>query len=181
MDQPKKALAVMESAYKHGVLTEEKEQIQLIKLSLSYDIPYKAGVYLQTGLTQGSIAKNSKNFELLADCWIRARENTRAMSALSKGAPLAENGRSFVRLGQLLQEEQNWQKSAKALKQGIKKGNLKKPGVAYISLGIALYETGANQAAIDTFKKAQKFTKFKNQAQQWLNYIARQNEYSSNF
>ncbi|SMF20589.1 tetratricopeptide repeat protein [Pseudobacteriovorax antillogorgiicola] len=171
MNQDSKALAVLEVAYKNKVLTEEKDLLQLIRLSLFEGVPYKAGVYLQKALDDGAVAKTSKHFELLAESWIQAQEVDRALTALDKAAPLSSDGKLYVRQGQLYLEKEKWKESIAALKKGIEKGGLKKEGLAYVALGIAHYNSGATQSAIESFRKAKAFPKFKKQAAEWINHV----------
>lgn len=170
-DKDREALATLELAEKKGFLTEEKDIIQLAQLSIYQGVPYKAGVYLEKGFENNIVAKTDKNFELLADAWIRAQELDKALIALDKAAPLAKNGKIYVRQGQLYLEKEQWSKSELAIRRGIKKGQLKKPGLAYIALGIAQYKMGKKQLAKGSFESAGKYSDQKKQAAEWLSHI----------
>lgn len=170
-DNDREALATLELAEKKGFLDEEKDIIQLVQLSVYQGVPYKAGVYLEKGFEKNIVAKTDKNYELLADAWIRAQEIDRALVALDQAAPLAKNGKIFVRQGQLYLEKELWSKSESAIRLGIKKGKLKKPGLAYIALGIAQYKMGKKQLAKGSFESASKYSDQKKQASEWLTHI----------
>lgn len=167
-----KALATLEAAHKKGFLIEERDILQLVRLSLFRGIPYKAAVYLETAIDQGIVEKNKKNFELLADSWIRAQEVDRALAALEKAAPLADDGSVYVRQGQLYLEKEEWESSVKSLEAGIKKGGLERPGLAYVAMGIAQYRLGRPKASLEAFRQAQKYPQQKKQATEWINHLS---------
>ncbi|MFW7377726.1 MAG: tetratricopeptide repeat protein [Oligoflexus sp.] len=171
-NQDDKALATLEVAYKKDFLDEERDLLQLVRLSLFRGVPYKAGVYLEKAIEQGIVEKNKKHYELLADSWIRAQEVDRALAALSLAAPLADDGSVFVRQGQLYLEKEQWQESVKSLEAGIKKGGLSKPGLAYVAMGIAQYRLGRTEASLAAFKQAQKYPQQERQAKEWINHLS---------
>ena len=170
-DKDDLALATLEVAYKKDFLDEEKDLLQLIRLSIFRGVPYKAGVYLDQAFAEGKIEKTQKNFELLADAWIQAQELNRALDALSKAAPLAKDGAVYVRQGQLYLEKEDWDNSIKSLKAGISKGGLKKPGIAYVALGIAQFKKGYVQASIESFQEARRYPQQEKQATEWINHL----------
>lgn len=169
-----KALATLELAYKKGFLKDEKDLLQLVQFSIYQGIPYKGAVLLEKALKKGLVNKTSKNFSLLADAWTRAQEVDEALTALEAAAPIAEDGSVYVRQGQLWLEKENWQRASDSLEAGIKKGKLKKAGLAYIALGIAQFKLGKTEQAIDSFAKAQKFDRFKKQAVEWMSHVKQQ-------
>jgi tetratricopeptide (TPR) repeat protein len=178
-NQDKKALATLEVAYKKGFLREEKDMLQLVRLSLFIEVPYKAGIYLQGALKDGIVSKTRKHFELLADAWIQARELDRALEALSRAAPLAEDGSVYVRQGQIFLERERWKESVKAVEAGLAKGGLDKPGLAYVALGIARYKLGQKDESLAAFQKAKKYPRQKNQATEWINHLSAETASSS--
>ena len=171
MGKDDEALATLEVAQKRGLIADEKDVLQVAKLSLFRDVPYKAGVYLTDGMKAGQIEKNFKNYQLLADAWIAAQEMDKALDALALAAPLAPDGEVYVRQGQIFLEKEEWKKSIAALQKGISKGKLKKPGLAYLALGIAQYKNGATESSLETFRSAQKFEQYNKQAGEWINHL----------
>lgn len=172
MDKESKALAVLEVAYKNDALKEEKDLLQLVRLSLFEGVPFKAGKYLDKAISEGKVEKTAKHFELLAESWVQAQEIDLALVALKKAAPLSKNGKLYVRQGQLFLEKEKWKDSISSLKKGIAKGGLKKPGLAHVALGIAHYNAGSKKLALSSFGKAAKFPKFAKQAKEWMNHVS---------
>jgi hypothetical protein len=64
-----------------------------------------------------------------------------------------------------------WAPCVKALKSGIKKGGLKRPDSAQISLGICLYNTDNLDAAIGAFKQAAKDDRSVRFAKSWIDFL----------
>lgn len=171
MDQEDKALATIEVAYKNKLVVEEKDIVHLARLSVYRGVPYKAAHYISEGLKAGKVEKTHKNYQVLVDAYIQAREMDLALKALQEAAPLAPDGETYVRQGQIYLEKESYKDSIEALKKGIAKGGLKKPGLAYLALGIAQYESGSKQSSLETFRSASKFPKYKKQATEWIQHI----------
>ena len=62
-----------------------------------------------------------------------------------------------LKIGTILSEEEEWSEAAKFFRKALSKGGLKESeeGRAHMSLGIALFNAGESNAAIDALKKAQ--------------------------
>ena len=172
MDEEDRALAVLEM----GLLQEQKSYRRKRSSTTSSSIfvsrcSYKAGRYLEKAISAEKVTKTSKNFELLAESWIQAQELDLALNALNKAAPLSKDGRIYVRQGQLYLEKEEWVRSIESLEKGLAKGGLKQIGLAHLALGIAHFNSGSTQLAIESFRKAVKYPKFEKQAKEWLNHI----------
>lgn len=172
LKQYKKAVAIKDLAYRKGLLTREKEILDLANLFLYVDAPYKAGKLLTDEIQKGRVAGNSKNWELLANAWTQAREYKQAAAALETAARLNAKGRLYLQLGQVYVAQEQWRKAIMALNKAIEKGGLKHPGTAYILLGMSHYELQQLKSARQAFNKAAKYKKTRAAARQWLNYMA---------
>ena len=166
-----KSLSVLELAYQQGLLKKGREIERLANMYLYQEIPYKAGQVLERGLKDGLVEPKKKNWELLGNAWMAAKENTRAIAALKKAAPLAKDGKIHLRVAFLYLQEESWKQSAAALKLALKKGGLKNAGNAYVMLGMTAYETKDYEGAIGYFERAQKFEKSRKQATEWINHV----------
>ncbi|RLA21627.1 MAG: hypothetical protein DRQ56_00185, partial [Gammaproteobacteria bacterium] len=136
----KSALAVMELAHQKALLIEDKELIQLANLYLYLDMPLKASRLLEKELGSGKVEKTEKNLELLANSFIQAKEYKRAERPLREAAELSKNGLLYIRLARILIEQEQWRSAQRNLMKGIKKGNLKNPGEAWLLMGVSCYE-----------------------------------------
>jgi tetratricopeptide (TPR) repeat protein len=171
----KKALAIMELAYKQGLLTEGSELKNLAQLYLSNQIPDEAAEILDEGLTNGTIEHTKDNWEMLANSLLYARERRRSGEAMRHAAELAENGDLYVRLAHTWLEEWEWQKAIAALDAAFQKGSLSSPGNAYLLLGIASANAEKTESAERAFAEATNFEQTKKVAALWLAKLEAEN------
>ena len=73
MNQPKKELATLETAFEQGMLTKESELVNYSQALLGQDIPYKAANILVAGMEKGVIKETARNMSLLGDAWMLAK------------------------------------------------------------------------------------------------------------
>lgn len=173
LDRDHASLTAMELAYWLGFLTESKELVRMAELYLYNGIPYQAGRVLEKGFEAKRIEKIEKNWQLLADSWLRAQEVDSAIGPLERAAALSEDGELSVRLGHVYLRRDNWSKAARALRAGVRKGGLKKPASAQLLLGISLFHSGKKEAAEKAFGAAAKNASTKRSARQWLTHLRR--------
>ena len=62
-------LATLMLAYKNGLVTEEKKIMQVVRLNMFLEIPYAAGVILETEMERGRIERTEKNLDLMLSAW----------------------------------------------------------------------------------------------------------------
>lgn len=171
LERDQASLTSMEFAYRLGFLTKSKELVRMAELYLYNAIPYQAGLVLEQGLSEERIEKTEKNWQLLADSWISAKEFKRALPPLETAARLSEEGDLSLRLGHVYLQSDDWTNAARALRTAIRKGGLAKPSSAQLLLGISLFHLGRNEAAEKAFQKAAKHESTKSSARQWLTHL----------
>jgi tetratricopeptide (TPR) repeat protein len=171
----KKAVSIQHLAYKKGLLTSEKELLNMVNLFLYVGSPYKAAKILADALNNRQIRSTSANWEILANAWQQARELDKAIRALETASQLNEKGRLYQQLGQIYVEQEQWQKAVTAFDNALIKGGLKQPGLAYLLQGMSHYELGNQDRARQAFSKAAKYSKQKKSAAQWLDYLNEKN------
>lgn len=172
LKQESKALATLELAFRRGYLTREREIKQLANLHAYFDDPFEAAQVLEKGLADGLVEPTSKHYEMLGNYWMSAQENDRAIAALSRAGRDAQDGQIDLRVAYLQIEKEAWSEAEESLKLAVKKGGLKKPGQAYILLGMAAYETKRYPQAEEYFSKAAQYDDSRQDANQWLNHVA---------
>ncbi len=174
IEQEHKSLTALEVAYQEGYLTESKEIVRLAQLNLYHEIPYRSGTVLTKGFEDEVVEETEKNYELLANSWIRAQELDRALEPLERAAKLSEDGNLYMRIGQIHVEAEDWKKAEGSLRTAIKKGDLDRPGLANLLLGIAQFNSGKLSAAKRSLTRASKYQKTKKSARQWLRHVAQE-------
>lgn len=171
LQQDAKSLTALEVAYLEGYLTDNRELVRLAQMYLYQEIPYKAAIVLQKGFEDEFVESNEKNWELLANSWIRAQELKRALPPLERAATLSKDGSLYMRIGQIHVEAEQWGEAARALDTAIEKGGLDNEGLANLLLGIAHYNKGNRSSARNAFNRAARFEKTKKSARQWLRHL----------
>ncbi len=168
------ATAAMEAAYEQGLLTGDKEQINMAYLFLSQEVPYKAAKVLDKGIKDGSIPSTSKNLELLGNAWRQAQEVKKAIPEMEKAAAKSDKGELWSRLGNIYLDNDEFEKAEDALENAFKKGGLKRPEQAYLVLGMARFNLKKYDGAKRAFREAAKSDSTKDYAKQWMQFMDRE-------
>jgi tetratricopeptide (TPR) repeat protein len=153
------------AAHDQGMLEKESEFVTMAQLYMQAEVPYKAATLLEKEMESGRVSKNAKNYRLLS------QEDERAVPALKEAAKLSDDGELDVRLGNTYLNLGNYDECINAVQAGLRKGALKNPDNAQISLGMCLYNKRRYQAAIDAFRAAAKTPRSKKVSQQWISVI----------
>ncbi|UCC14114.1 MAG: tetratricopeptide repeat protein [Gammaproteobacteria bacterium] len=172
------ALGTLMLAYRKGLVYEapgdqvEKKLLNIIRMNMFVDVPFMAGSMLESEMAAGRIEANEKNLTLLLSAWTQAREFDRAIATIDRLAPMKPTGELYLQKAQLLAEKSDWSGTVEAARQAIAKGGLKKPGGAYLLIGIASNELRDWQQAMDALKEARQFDmNTRRQATDWMKFV----------
>ena len=165
------ALASIQLAYNAGLVTDDSEIRRLADLLLFNSVPYRGAQVLETAIEKKTVKLDEKLYEKLANCWIAAGEFDKAISPLQKSAELAANGDTFVRLGELQVQREDWPGAITALQKGLEKGQLKDAANAQLMMGVAYYSQKNYKEARPFFERAQQSAKHKQVATSYLQAI----------
>jgi tetratricopeptide (TPR) repeat protein len=171
LKRDQKALATLELAYSRGYLTKEREILQLANMHAYFADPFEAAQVLEKGIADGRVEASKKNLEMLGNYWMSAQENDKAIGALSRAGEEAENGKIDLRVAYLLIEKEQWKQAEKSLNKALRKGGLRKPGKAWLLLGMSAYETQRYDKAKQYFSKATAYEDSRKDANQWISHI----------
>jgi tetratricopeptide (TPR) repeat protein len=152
-------------------LTEPKTLVNLADMYRYLRVPYKAGQLLEQGMEQKVIPSNFENLNKLADSWLAARENQRAVDTLKVMLPMDNSGDTPLKLGQIYISMEQWGNAIDTLSSALKLLKGKKLGQTYAMLGTAYYHQDNFEQAKAQFLKAASFEAQKKQAAQWLQHI----------
>lgn len=170
----KKQLGVMESMYEKGQLTKPSQVKNLANLFLIHEVPYKAAKIVDKAIKDGLLEKNEKNYALLSQAWVQAREDKRAIEPLTASAKLSDQGEPWIKLGRAYINLDQWPEAVKFLEKGLKKKGVKQPDSTYILLGMGYYNLKKLNKAKKAFEKAAEIGKNKRNkkaARQWIKYL----------
>ena len=164
-------VAAYDAAMTQGLLEKESELVTMAQLYLQREVPYKAAVLLTEEMEKGRVAKNAKNYRLLSQAWTLAAEDKQAIPALQQAAKLSDEGELDLRLGNAYLNLGQYGECVAAINNGIKKGGIKSPDHAQISLGMCLYNQQKYRASVAAFREAGKTRRSGKVARQWINVI----------
>jgi tetratricopeptide (TPR) repeat protein len=153
------------------MLEKESELVTMAQLFLQREVPYKAGQLLEKEMASGRVTKNAKNYRLLSQAWQLSMEDEKAIPALKEAARLTADGELDIRLGNALLNTGKYKECAESVRAGIKKGGLKSPDNAQISLGMCLYNLRQYNDSIRAFQEAAKTPRSRKIANQWVTVI----------
>jgi len=159
------------AAHTQGMLEKEGELVTMAQLYMQREVPHAAAVLLQKEMDAGRVAKNAKNYRLLSQAWMLAMEDEKAIPALKEAARLSDDGELDIRLGNTYLNVGNYKDCAASVRSGIRKGGLKSPDNAQISLGMCLYNLREYRPAIEAFENAARTERSRRVANQWINVI----------
>ena len=116
--------------------------------------------------------ESERNLTILAESLRAAQEREAAVDVYRRLDKVISNGEALIAIGNLLYLDNNISEAIEAINKGIKKGNLKNPGFAQLTLGQALFELQRFDEARDVFTKASQSKKdaVKKSARAWLQY-----------
>lgn len=173
------AFAVIEVAYRVGLLTKESDILTLVNFYSFFDNAYRGAKLLEREMEAGNVARNTKNLTLLSQLWTQAREHKRAIPVLRQAASSAPNGELFYRLGQVLLADEQYVEAERSLQSAISRGGLsaEKVGDIYMLLGTARFsqagpgDCAKRGSARSAFISATRYPKSSKQARDWVGYI----------
>ncbi len=174
MEDYPNALAIMQLANNVGLVTEDSEVRRLADLLLFNDVPYRGAQVLEAAIEKKIVNIDDKLYEKLANCWIAAQEFDKSVPPLQRAAELAATGDTFVRLGEVQVQREDWPAAIVAIQRGVDKGQLKDPGSAQLMLGIAHYSQKNYDDAVPFFNRARQSDKHRQIADSYLQAIRAQ-------
>ncbi len=164
-------IAAYDAAFTQGMLEKESEFVTMAQLYMQREVPYKAAKLLEEKMASGVVAKSEKNYRLLSQAWTLAQEDQKAIPALTEAARLSTDGELDVRLANAYLNTGNYDDCAKAVRAGLRKGGMKNPDNAHISLGMCLYNLRQYSDAKAAFREAATVAKSRRVANQWIRVI----------
>ncbi len=172
--QEELAFVTQQIMHRQNMLKTSKELSSMAQLYLYHDIPIKAARVLQNGFDDGSIEKTEKNYELLAQAYMHAREWDKAIKPLTAAAEKSDKGRFYEQLGQSYLQDEKWRDAEQAFVKALEKGGLRDSANTWLLLGITRTRVEKWDAAIAAFRKAGDDDETAKDAFRWIRSIERQ-------
>lgn len=167
----KKQLAIYETLYEKNWLTQTSQLTNLAQLYLLNDAPFKAVKVIQDGINNKSLPKNLNNLRLLSHAWYAARRPDKAVAPLTQAAKKDKYGKTYMRLGYLLSEIEQWDNAIDAFDNAKKHGGLPKKNNIDLLTGIACYHAGHIGKAKRAFTRSIQNKQYADSAKIWLDSV----------
>ena len=172
-EDEKLAFVARRAMHTQGMLKTSRELSSIAQLFLYHDVPIKASEILQAGMDDGSIEKTEKNYELLAQAYMHAREWSKSVAPLTSAAEKSDAGRFYAQLAESYVQDEEWGKAETALVKALDKGGLDNEANSWLLLGIARTRIENYEAAIKAFRKAGDDDELAKDAFRWIRSIER--------
>ncbi len=166
-----KALATYDLAYKQGFIDKENEAKALAQLFASADVPYKSAKLQEEFINAGLLKTDESALSTLANTWHSAKELDKAIEYYGKAGDASNDGKYFLKQGNLLLEQEKYKSAQAALNKALKTGNLKDPGRAHLALAQAYFFNEQYLPAIKQVRLAKNYGNTRKTAASWENYV----------
>ena len=171
LGEDEKLIYAYDAAHTQGMLVKDSEVVTMAQLYLQAEVPYKAATLLQEKMDAGVVPKTEKHYRLLSQAWMLSMEDERAIPALRAAAGLATDGQLDLRLANAYLNVGEYGDCVSAANNAIRKGGLKSPDSAQISLGMCQYNLRRYNDARRAFVEAGKVPRSARTSTQWIRVI----------
>ena len=171
LGEDEKLIYAYDAAHTQNMLEKSVEFVTMAQLYMQAEVPYKAATLLDKEINSGRVDKNEKNYRLLSQAYTLAAEDEKALPALKAAAKISDEGEMDLRLGNAYLNLAMYGDCVTSVRAGLKKGKIKSPDNAQISLGMCLYNEKEYLDAIKAFKAASKTNRSRRIAGQWISVI----------
>ena len=171
LGEDEKLIYAYDAAHTQGMLVKDTEFVTMAQLYLQAEVPYKAATLLQEKMDAGVVPKIEKNYRLLSQAWMLSMEDQKAIPALKSAAGLATDGQLDLRLANAYLNVGEYGDCVSAANTAIRKGGLKNPDNAQISLGMCLYNLRRYSDARKAFVEAGKVPRARRTSSSWVKVI----------
>ncbi|MEO0422015.1 MAG: tetratricopeptide repeat protein [Pseudomonadota bacterium] len=172
LGQEKNQLAAYEIAFKQGFLSRGSEVVTLAQLFMQAGVPYKAAKILDDGINNTKMVESDeRNNRLLAQAWMLAAEDEKAITPLQRAASLTSGGEMDYRLAQTYFNLDQYDNAIDAANEALRKGSLKRRDAVNVLLGMAHFNEKNYQESLKSFREATKDDRSAQLARQWVNHV----------
>ena len=171
LEQEQKQLAVMEIAEQKSFIATGSDMFNLAQLYYYHQMPYKAAAIMQKAMDVGKLPEDERNLTFLAQSWNFAKETEKAIPVMLAAAELSDSGELYAQLGQMYLNMDKWKQAVAASQQALEKGGLRNEGMSHLVIGLAQFNVGEYNEALNQLAKAQEYDGSRGMAQQWSKFV----------
>jgi hypothetical protein len=171
LGQEENQLAIMEIAAQKSFVASGSDMFNLAQLYYYHQMPYKAAALMQKAMHEGKLSEDERNLTFLAQSWNLAKETQKAIPVMLAAAKLSETGELYAQLGQMYLNMDKWEQAIVASQQAIEKGGLRNEGMSHLVIGMAQFNVGEYNEALNQLAKAQQYDGSRGMAMQWSKFV----------
>jgi tetratricopeptide (TPR) repeat protein len=170
------ALATLRLAHRAELLDEDKDFRQLARLLYLNQLPFECADVVKSAMAQGKVNADSDAYQLLANCYLAARESDEALTPLAKAAELSNDGDMDLLLGQLHLQREEFGPALGALETALAKSRADRRGQVQLLIGVAQLGAERFDEAERSFRAAQGDEKVRRAAESYLKLVQEQRQ-----
>ncbi|TWX54650.1 tetratricopeptide repeat protein [Colwellia hornerae] len=181
--QEDKQLAVMESAWQAGYVTQSTDIVTLVQLYRFHNVPIKAANLLAEAIDSGQVIAQEKYLEMLANAYIAAKDDEKSIPVLIKAAEISETGKFDAALAQTYLNLEKWQLAINSANEALSRGGLDSEvslGHMHLAKGMAEFNLQNFDQSLSAFKQAKKIKSSAKTAKQWFLYVEKEQRAKQN-
>jgi hypothetical protein len=171
LEQEEKQLAVMEIAEQKSFVATGSDMFNLAQLYYYHQLPFKAAAIMQKAIDAGKLSEDERNLTFLAQSWNAAKETAKAIPVMLAAAKLSTTGELYAQLGQMYLNMDKWDQAIASSQQAIEKGGLRNEGMSHLVIGMAKFNVGEYNEALNQLALAQEFDGSRGMAKQWSKFV----------
>ena len=161
-----RAINTIERAQSRGIMTDSKNNYNLVSIYIATEQYNQATALLYAGLKKGTIESSSTNWRILGSYYQQANKEVEALEALQEAAKLfPDQGTLELQIGEIYRSMEKTKEAREHYRLAIQKGNLDKPHIAYQLLAFAAVEFNDLDEALQAITAASKFPAFQSDKQ----------------
>lgn len=171
-DQINKAIETMEGGLASGVLSEERDYVELSKMYRYAEQDMKAAELMARAVQEGKVQPSLEVYRSLGEAYYFSENIAQAADAFGKADGFATDGEMAMNHARALVELERWPEAKAAANQAISKG-VRRTGDAYVILGAAEFGLNNQSAALAAYREAAKYPETKAMAETYLRQVNR--------
>jgi tetratricopeptide (TPR) repeat protein len=171
LERDARALAALRLAHHGALLNEDRDFRQLGRLLYLRELPYQCATAVEGAVSAGTVTGDADSWRLVANCYIAARENDRALAPLAKAAELAPDGETYMLLGQIHLQAERFEEALDALQKSLAKSKPERRGAVHLLIGVAQLGSDRFDDAERSFRAAQADAKTRRAADSYLTFL----------
>jgi tetratricopeptide (TPR) repeat protein len=167
-----RSIVTIERAQTNGFMNTPKDHFNLVGIYFNIGQYEKAAELLETGLANGKIEGEMKNWELLALCYQQLQRPLKGVEALKQGTKMfPKSGQLEFLIAQAYTSLDKPDMALPHIQAAIAKGGLNKPYQAQLSLAYTAYSLKQYDLALEAARKATEYPEGVKDGQSMVNAL----------